>query len=198
MKSSSGDHRVRVTKMLIRRAFTELLRKKPIQGITIQELCKLAGVNRGTFYTHYQDIFQLLAQIESDMMEDFRKALAPLPTPADAHGSVVDSCTRIFQCLKENADICVVMLGDYSDKLFLDKLLALGKQTCLAAYSGYFRHAGPREIEYFYAFVSNGCIGLLRKWISEGMLAPAGEIALIAEKIMLSGIGFFDAEGGAQ
>ena len=47
------SHRTRVTKMLIRRAFTDLLRVKPVQSISIKELCEKAGVNRGTFYAHY-------------------------------------------------------------------------------------------------------------------------------------------------
>ncbi|MFQ8600778.1 MAG: TetR/AcrR family transcriptional regulator [Oscillospiraceae bacterium] len=54
MKTPSKDHRTRVTKMLIRRAFTELLRQKPIQSISIKELCETAGVNRGTFYALYR------------------------------------------------------------------------------------------------------------------------------------------------
>ena len=43
------DHRTRVTKMLIRKAFTDLLKQKPIQSISIKELCESAGINRGTF-----------------------------------------------------------------------------------------------------------------------------------------------------
>jgi hypothetical protein len=84
------------------------------------------------------------------------------------------------------------MLGNYCDKTFRDKLLATGKEACLAAYSQYFKRATPRDIECFYAFVSYGCIGLLRQWIGEGMAAPAMEVAQTAERIMLSGIGFFE------
>ncbi|MFR9208180.1 MAG: TetR/AcrR family transcriptional regulator [Lachnospiraceae bacterium] len=60
------DHRTRVTKMLIRKAFTDLLKQKPIQSISIKELCESAGINRGTFYSHYSDIYDLLKQIEDD------------------------------------------------------------------------------------------------------------------------------------
>ena len=37
------DHRVRVTQRLIREAFTDLLKQKPIQSISIKELCERAG-----------------------------------------------------------------------------------------------------------------------------------------------------------
>ena len=41
-----NDQRIRLTKMLIRRAFLDLLRTKPMQGISIKELCTAAGINR--------------------------------------------------------------------------------------------------------------------------------------------------------
>ena len=60
MKKVTNDHRSRVTKMLIRKAFMELLRQKPLASISVKELCELAGINRGTFYSHYQDVYDLL------------------------------------------------------------------------------------------------------------------------------------------
>ena len=46
------DQRTRLTRMLIRQSLTTLLQKKPIQSISIRELCELAGINRGTCYAH--------------------------------------------------------------------------------------------------------------------------------------------------
>ena len=65
MKNVTNDRRTRVTRLLIRRAFTELLRRKPIQSITVKELCEEAGINRGTFYAHYTDIYALRDAIEA-------------------------------------------------------------------------------------------------------------------------------------
>ena len=63
MKTTKNDHRTRVTKAMIRKAFTTILRNKPIQSISIKELCELAQINRSTFYLHYTDIYDLLNQI---------------------------------------------------------------------------------------------------------------------------------------
>ena len=65
---TSSDHRTRVTKMLIRRAFMDLLKVKPMQSISIKELCEKAGVNRGTFYAHYASVHDLLKQMEDEML----------------------------------------------------------------------------------------------------------------------------------
>ena len=48
----ANDYRVRVTKMLIRKEFTELLKTKPVQSITVREICERTGINRSTFYNH--------------------------------------------------------------------------------------------------------------------------------------------------
>mgnify|MGYP002917598254 FL=1 len=60
---------------MIRKAFMDLLKQKPIQSISIRELCETAGINRGTFYTHYADIYDLMQRIEEEMLADFEKAL---------------------------------------------------------------------------------------------------------------------------
>ena len=44
--------------------------------------------------------------------------------------------------------------------------------------------ASPKEIEYFYAFASAGCIGLLEEWLREGMVTGAEEIAAMAEDMI--------------
>ena len=59
--------------MFIRQALLTLLKEKPLQNITVRELCQAAGINRGTFYTHYRDIYDLMEQIEEELTEEFKK-----------------------------------------------------------------------------------------------------------------------------
>lgn len=187
--AGKDDHRRRVTKLLIRKSFTGLLKQKPIQSISIKELCEAAGINRGTFYAHYTDIYDLLAKMEEDMAQDFQRALEPLLATQGGDLTPVKITAGIFQCLKDNADICTVTLGDYGDKAFAWRLINLGREKCLETYSRFFAGATPKQIEFFYAFVSAGCIGLLQKWLAEGMATGADEVAAMAENIMMYGMG---------
>lgn len=192
MAKNLNDHRIRVTKLLIRQALTSLMAQKPMQSITIRELCALAGINRGTFYAHYQDIYALLEEIENEMLEAFEAALIPLMKTPPNKNSLVGICMGIFQCLHENSDMCIIMLGDYSDKNFVGRLLDLGKETCLSAYRQLFPSATITQLEYFYAYVSTGCMGLLRKWLEEGMLLTADELSDMTERLIMNGIGFLE------
>ena len=185
-----NDHRTRVTKMLIRKAFTDQLRHKPIQSITVKALCDAAGINRGTFYAHYDDIYDLLHQVEAEMMQDLETAFKPLLETETADLTQLRITAEIFRCLRNNADICTVTLGPYGDKSFAQRLIQIGREKCMETYTRYFPDATPKQIELYYTFMSAGSIGLLESWLAEGMTMTAEELAETAEALMTQGIGF--------
>ena len=53
------DIRIEKTKTAIHNTFLELRSKKPLEKITIKELCEKAQINKSTFYSHYKDIYDL-------------------------------------------------------------------------------------------------------------------------------------------
>lgn len=57
------DRRTRYTLTVIREAFYELLREKGFDKLTVSDLCKRAQINRGTFYLHYEDKYELLTDL---------------------------------------------------------------------------------------------------------------------------------------
>ena len=60
------DIRVEKTEKAIRNAFLELRAAKPLEKITVKELCSLACINKSTFYSHYEDIYALSQMLESE------------------------------------------------------------------------------------------------------------------------------------
>lgn len=190
LENSRKDPRVRLTHELLRRAFMTLLAEKPLEEISIKELCDLAGVNRSTFYAHYTDLHDLLRQIEDEMFEEFRRALDTLYQPGRDGLEPVVVTTGVFQCLKDNSDLCVVTLGPHGDKNFALRLLQCGREYCFQNYERYFKGATRQQVEYCYAFISSGCIGLLGRWLEDGMQMPPAELARMAEGIIQYGYGF--------
>lgn len=178
--------------MLIKKSFTDLLHNKPIQSITVKELCEKASINRGTFYSHYNDVYDLVRQIENDMIEKFNEVLNPLLNADENQITPLMITTKIFEWIKDNADVCAVTLGPFGDKEFAQKLINIGRDKYFQSYLKVFKNATPKQLEFFYAFISSGCIGLLEKWFKEGMTTSANEIALTAQGIMTNGIGFLN------
>lgn len=194
MKKLTNDHRTRVTRMLIRRAFMSLLAQKPIQSISVKELCERAGINRSTFYAHYTDLHDLLQQIEDEMFAEFEKALDTLYHLDTTAPEPVAVTTEVFQCLKDNSDLCTVTLSDYGDKAFALKLLQRGG-SAHGKLSAIFQRRLAAAGGILLRLCQRGRIGLLRRWLDDGMLLPAGELAQLAENIMMRGLAFLQEEG---
>ena len=64
------DTRVQMTKKLLKDALLEILKSKPITSVTVKELVDTAGINRGTFYLHYDTPMALLKDIENSFVQD--------------------------------------------------------------------------------------------------------------------------------
>ena len=188
--AEAPSSRALATRQRIRTAFLTLLRHAPIHAISVKEICALAGVSRGTFYAHYEDVYDLLHRIEDEMTEEIADALVPLMATIDQETPVVISA-RIFQILKDNSDLCTVTLSEYGDKEFAERLIAMGRDKCIELYRSYFRDVPPEAVDYYYAFVSGGILGLLRRWLESGTAASPAQMARLAEGIMLHGIGTF-------
>ena len=60
------DKRIRRTKKLLRQALTRLMQQKDFQSITVTDVVREADINRGTFYAHYRDVYDLRDKIETD------------------------------------------------------------------------------------------------------------------------------------
>ena len=60
------DIRIEKTKTAIHNTFLELRSRKPLEKITIKELCEKAQINKSTFYSHYKDIYDLSDQLETE------------------------------------------------------------------------------------------------------------------------------------
>lgn len=69
-KAKKQDRRTRYTRQTIKDTFLELLKQKSFTKITVTEVCKNAEINRGTFYLHYYDIYDILSDIFNDMTQD--------------------------------------------------------------------------------------------------------------------------------
>lgn len=67
------------TKEKLKNAFWYLYQTRPIETISIKEITDAAGVNRGTFYLYYKDIYDILHQIEERIFPDIDMPLEDAP-----------------------------------------------------------------------------------------------------------------------
>ncbi|HBU12866.1 MAG TPA: hypothetical protein DEB31_09145, partial [Clostridiales bacterium] len=84
MDEKKVDRRVRYTVMMLKAAMVEALQKEQISRISVKSLCEMAGVNRSTFYAHFDDQYDLLHSIESEALDNVKSYLKRQDIGGDA------------------------------------------------------------------------------------------------------------------
>mgnify|MGYP002524534422 CR=1 FL=1 len=84
-----------VTKRALEQSLKNLLLKKPLTKITINDIAEDCGINRMTFYYHFKDIYDLA---EWSCLEDARKALDKKRT----YETWQQGFLQIFEAVQEN------------------------------------------------------------------------------------------------
>ena len=118
------DRRIKRTRYLLVHALTSLMLKKSIKDITVKELCESVDINRGTFYLHYKDIYDMLEQTEQGLLEQFEQVFKnyhPDHTPDFPYPLFVE----IFQIIDQNSNLCCALLSPNGDISFSVKIKKL-------------------------------------------------------------------------
>ena len=69
------DPRIQKSKEAIRNALIKILSYKSLEEITITEIAKEANINRKTFYNNYENVYQVIEEIENDIVISFDNVL---------------------------------------------------------------------------------------------------------------------------
>jgi AcrR family transcriptional regulator len=166
MKNNKEDRRVKYTKMVLKESLIDLLSKKDISAVTIKQICEEADVNRATFYTHYSDQYDLLRQIEYEFLENVKVYISVFKQKK-ADAILVDVLEEIFEYIKDNAKLCKLLLSKQGNLEFQKRIMMLIYDTNIIIKPGESLKKG--EEEYMYSFIITGCVGVIHKWLDEGM-----------------------------
>lgn len=187
MPEKITDRRVRKTKQQFRQGLTDLMKMKSIKDITVKELTEYVDMNRGTFYLHYRDVFDLLEQMEQELL-DKMVALFEKYDPRQLAKSPRLIYADLFSVIKENSDLCQVLLSTNGDIAFLNQLKTAIYEKCLSHWSQLSTKKSNPKQEYFAAFILAGYIGLLQFWVDKDMPVSTDELANMGEEFILEGI----------
>ena len=166
------DKRIRRTKKLLRQALTRLMQQKDFQSITVTDVVREADINRGTFYAHYRDVYDLRDKIETGMIEDFRGMIAAIRPSETVTLKLVLS--RLMDYLEENREIVTALIKvNAPDGFGVIEECRMGLLTY-------------RSVEDAYAarFLATGVIGMTEKWITESQPIPKTEMVSLITKLL--------------
>lgn len=178
-----GQPMAQFTKQALAQELKTMLRVKPLDKITVKDLVEACGVNRQTFYYHFQDIYDLLGWI-------YRTEALDSIQNSKSHATWQQGLLLILEYVQDNRGLCVntyrslarehlesflnevlyQLLGDVLDELRGTQVLATEDRSFIIRF-------------YSYAFS-----GTLLEWIRAGMQVPAVSMVQKISRVMESNL----------
>ncbi len=159
MKVQYENSSSKKTRALIKKTFAELVKeKKEFSKITVTELVKRADITRTTFYTHYEDIYEVAEDYELETIELLISDDLILHNDNDIYHYFED----IIACLKKNEEIYKMLLSSNEYLFFLLKIEKMATQKIYDELKN--THPSHPYLELDVSFLMDGIIGELVKY----------------------------------
>lgn len=184
--ANPDDRRVRKTRRLMTDALAKLLAEKPLNNITVREIADMADINRGTFYLHYKDVFDMVDKIQAEIFEKFNTIITDYMPTSDPK-RLFPLLEKLFELLAENANLARALVSKHGDAAFINKLKNIVREKCLADMPNPHPERS-KEYEYFFSYISSGCTGLCHEWLEGDMAESPAEMAALAERFIKGGL----------
>ena len=164
--NTPNNKRKRESRKRIEGAFVRLLQDSELEKMRVTDICKLAGVNRTTFYANYLDIYDLAEAVQKTLEAE----VAELYREEREKNYNSNDFLKLFRHIKENQ----IFYQTYF-KLGLDGKYQITEYDVQQA-AAYFDN---RFIEYHMEFFRNGLNAILKMWLRNGCRESPEEIASI-------------------
>lgn len=148
---SKSDARVRYTKRILKESFLSILKEKPVNKITVKEVCEIAELNRATFYAHYSDCFALLESIEQEILDEFESSLKLVRSLG-----VTALIEGIYEMIKSHEEACEILIFSGRSPSLLSRMIALAQKDSIQSWKKQLPHASKDDLEMLYTHLSNG------------------------------------------
>ena len=185
MNKSESKYFNTATKMNL--ALISLLKEKPLEYITVSEICKAAGVNRSTFYLHYETIGDLLDEAARHLSDNFLAYFTKDKTAAvmQMKGQSLDACIFI------NNQYLIPYLSFFKDNKEILRTILMHTKTF--GFSNVYKqmfdcifdpildrfHYSPSIRQYVMMYYLNGVNAVITEWLNNDCDRSIDEMAEI-------------------
>ncbi len=168
------DRRVKRTKRVLKDCLFALLEEKTIDEISVKELTEAADINRSTFYFYYNDINDMMIQIQDEIFDVFEeKVLSPQALFVTIE-DFTEYFRRFLEFLEEYENICKFVISNDPNNSLAKKI----KKNLLKHIPDSKKVFPPEDPRYYLtSFAMSACWETIIQWMYDGMSIPADEMA---------------------
>jgi len=149
-----ANHR---TRKGIRDAFWSLYQEKSLDTITVREITDRAGLHRGTFYSYYDHVEDVLIEIENGLLDSMNLRVDRLLDELPTREEVLHRLALDYRVYGKYLD---VLLGEKGDASFQERMQAKIRDNLRPILFP----EGGFEAEFVLSFLSGGMVQMLKYW----------------------------------
>lgn len=158
------DRRIIKSKKAIKKAFMSILATKDINDITIKNIADLADVDRKTVYNYYNGTYEILNEIENEMVSTINDAMESL----DLEGNLdqqISIFKKITEVINDNFEFYSILMKLNYDSQLIKKLISLFSEYAKKILNKLKLPNGV-SAEYASTFIASGVLNTYYKWFN--------------------------------
>lgn len=192
MHGKSADLRVVRTKQAIRSALIALIEEKGFEAMSVKDITEKANINRGTFYSHYEDKFDLMDKCQQQLIEEMEiKIIRNIPQLIEGMKQIQDFTVPVplFEFLHDNKSLMKSLLGPKGDAGFQVKMKEFLSKALFERNKDVLLGSGNSLVppRYLSAYIASAHIGVIQQWLNGDTGEPPEEIARIISTMTIKG-----------
>ncbi len=153
------DRRTKYTRNLIKEILLAFLKDQKFEKITVSEICRQAEINRGTFYLHYMDTYDVLEDLVDDFLAETSDTVQHVLCPRQ-DACVNSLCSRI----QSSEKYWPLLQDDAAAAHVLKRLMEKGKES-FSEFLIQNSTLTKEQAEAVFVFQINGCLAINRMMI---------------------------------
>ncbi len=171
------------SRRMIREAYAQLLKEKPLKKITVTDIVNRADINRATFYAHYPDVRGVTEEIENEIIAKMLDVLKEFQFTSFFRNPA-PLLLKLSRYLEEDADFYRILIKDNDSEIFMEKLKKIYTDYMLnnSDIPDEMRHS--KMVELRVAYFAGGIVNLYKQWFRGGLNCSLNDIAMEVSKLL--------------
>ncbi len=161
-------------------SFWELYCQKKIEKISIKEITNNAGYYRSTFYEYFSDIYDVLDQLETDLILYLKENIhSSLDTSLNE-----DIIKRLANMYESKGEYLSVLLGEKGDPIFQKKLKDFLRPMIFETFG---LSGNDKYNQFTYEFAISAIISSIKYWYESGKQIHTEEMVVLIRSMLMDG-----------
>ena len=176
------DMRIVLTKQMLRKGLLSLIEKMPLSRISVTALCQASGVNRATFYNHYDSVPMILREIVWEYAEKIETLYMKDIKSSHSEEHALETCLTYLQ---ENKEEIIVLFSNNTESYIKGFGLEVVEDV-IRRHRNELRkqlNCSDDELYLFLMTTASGAYGLILTWLTRNMKQTPKEITAILRRL---------------